>query len=128
MTSAIGWKVGDPVIAWGRLIEAIRIFSELDLTSGLARALGMASILQLRYGDPELGARIAGAAEELHMTQNVMIAPVKVLHLPDGGDMAVEVLGEERARRLMGAGAATPLVRVVEDILAAPTPAGVGPA
>jgi len=45
----------------------------------------MAALLQLRYGDPELGARIAGATEELHQQKNVMIAPTKVLHLPDAG-------------------------------------------
>jgi hypothetical protein len=102
--------------AWDRLREALRIFRDLDLASGLARALGMASILQLRYGDPEFGARIAGATEELHHSKNVMVAPVKVLHLPDGGELAAEVLGETRAAELMAAGAAIPIARIVEEV------------
>jgi predicted ATPase/class 3 adenylate cyclase len=122
LVSAIGWKANDPAVSWAYLIEALAIFSELDLASGLARSFGMATLLQLRYGDPELGARIAGATEELHQRKNVMIAPTKVLHLPDGRDLAVEILGAERARELMAVGAATPVARIIEEILAAPVP------
>jgi predicted ATPase/class 3 adenylate cyclase len=125
LVSAIGWKANDPAVSWGYLIEALGIFSDLDMASGLARSFGMAALLQLRYGDPELGARIAGATEELHQRKNVMIAPTKVLHLPDGRDLAAEILGADRARELMAAGAATPVARVIEEILAAPTPRAV---
>jgi predicted ATPase/class 3 adenylate cyclase len=127
LMSAVAWKRGTPGEAWARLLEAIRIFSDLDMASGLARSLGMASILQLRYGDADLGARIAGATEELHQAKNVMIAPVKVLHLPAGPDLAIERLGADRAADLMADGAATPVLRIVEEILAAPAPGGVGP-
>src|SRR5262249_13742145 len=95
---------------------------ESQLASGIARALGMATIIQLRHGDPEFGARIGGATEELHRTKNVMIAPVHVLHLPSLESLALEVLGADRARELMAEGAATPLARIVEEALAAPTP------
>ena len=127
LVSAIEWQRGDPVSSWTRLREALGIFAELDLASGLARSLGMAALLQLRYGDPELGARIAGATEELHQQKNVMIAPTKVLHLPDAGAMAVERFGPERAHELMAEGAAMALLRVVEDILAAPPPVAPAP-
>jgi predicted ATPase/class 3 adenylate cyclase len=123
LVSAIDWQMENPAESWTRLREALRIFGELDLASGLARSLGMAALLQLRYGDPVLGARIAGATEELHQKKNVMIAPVRVLHLPDAGAMAVERFGPERARELMAEGAATTVARIVEDILAAPAPA-----
>jgi hypothetical protein len=122
LLSAIGWQQSDPAASWASLTEALRIFAELDLASGLARALGMAALLELRYGDPELGARIAGATEELHQKKNVMIAPTTVLHLPDAGAMAVEQLGPDRARELMAEGAATAVARMVEDILASPAP------
>ena len=125
LLAGIGWQMADPAMAWGHLIEAVRIFAGLDLASGLARAFGMSSILQLRYGDAELGARIAGATEELHQTKNVMVAPVTVLHMPDGRDLAAERLGPVRAAELMAEGAAMPVLRVVEEILAAPAPAGV---
>jgi len=128
LLSAIGWERNDPTGAWEHLTEALGIFRDLDLASGLARALGMASILQLRFGDPELGARIAGATEELHVSKNVMIAPVKVLHLPDGGDVSREVLGAERAKALMAAGAAMPIAGILDEVIAArlerPAPVG----
>jgi len=116
--SAIGWQRNDPTGAWEHLTEALGIFRDLDLASGLARALGMASILQLRFGDPELGARIAGATEELHVSKNVMIAPVHVLHLPDGVEVAREVLGVERANALLAAGAATPIAGILDEVVA----------
>ncbi|HLX34553.1 MAG TPA: adenylate/guanylate cyclase domain-containing protein [Candidatus Limnocylindrales bacterium] len=119
LLAGIGWERGETDLAWDRLTEALGIFRDLDLASGLARALGMASILQLRYGDPDLGARIAGATEELHVSKNVMIAPVKVLHLPDGTAMAREVLGEARADELLAAGAATPIAALLDEIQAA---------
>jgi predicted ATPase/class 3 adenylate cyclase len=122
LMSAIGWQLDDPEAAWRPLMEGFEIFLKLDLASGLARALGMAAILQLRYGDPEFGARIAGTTEELHSSKGVMVAPVKVLHLPSSDVMAVERLGLERARELMAEGAATPVARMVEEILAAPAP------
>ena len=56
-----------------------------DSASGLARALGMAAIILLSDGDPELGARIAGATYRLVREKGVMLAPVKVLHLPGPG-------------------------------------------
>ena len=64
--------------------------------------------------------------KELHQKKNVMIAPVRVLHLPDAGAMAIERFGPERARELMAEGAATTVARIVEDILASPPP-GLGP-
>jgi predicted ATPase/class 3 adenylate cyclase len=128
LLSGIGWQRHDPTGAWEHLTEALGIFRDLDLASGLARALGMASILQLRFGDPDLGARIAGATEELHVSKNVMIAPVKVLHLPDGGDVSREVLGAERAKALMAVGAATPIAGILDEAMAArlgkPAPVG----
>ena len=54
-----------------------------DNASGLARALGMAAIVLLNDGDAELGARVAGATYALVREKGVMLAPVKVLHLPD---------------------------------------------
>ena len=90
----------------------------------VAVTLGMAALLQLRFGDPEFGARIGGATEELHRTKSVMIAPVHVLHLPDPETYAIKVLGAERARELMAAGASISTDRIVEEVLAAPVPEG----
>lgn len=123
LLSGIDWKSGQPAASWTSLLEALEIFVSLDMASGLARSLGMAAIIQLKYGDPELGARIAGAANELHLEKNVMIAPTVVLHLPDATILAAEVLGEQRARGLLAEGAATPIARIVEEIVAAPIPA-----
>ena len=55
-----------------------------------------------------------------------MLAPVRVLHLRDPAEIAVERLGEERANELMDAGAATPLAQVIDEVLAAPPPTAEG--
>ena len=122
LLSAIHFRLGDPVTSWHRMAEGLRIFAANDNASGLARGLGTASIILLRYGDPEFGARVAGATLELVREKAVMLAPVKVLHLPDPSDLAAERLGEERAAELLAAGAVVPRAEVVAEVLAAPPP------
>ncbi len=124
LLSAVHFRLGDPVTAWQRMVEGLQFFSVTDSASGLARGLGMASILLFRHGDPEFGARVAGATYELVREMGVMLAPVKVLHLPDPADLALECFGPERARELLAAGAAMPRSQVVADVLAAPAPTG----
>ena len=68
------------------------------------------------------GARIAGATYALVEDKGVMLAPVKVLRLPDPAVVAVERLGEEAAEALMAEGAATPLTRSPTEVLAAHAP------
>lgn len=122
LLSAVGFRLGDPATSWQRMVDGLRFFAETDSASGLARGLGMAAILQLSHGDPEFGARIAGTTYELMREMGVMLAPVKVLHLPDPGDLAREHFGAERAAELLAAGAAIPVAAVVEEVLAAPPP------
>ena len=104
-----------------------RIFVENDTASGIARGLGMAAIVQASMGDPELAARIAGTTYELVREKSVMLAPVKVLHLPEPADLVREALGEERANELMAEGAAIPVSDMVAIVVAAPPPHGAGP-
>ncbi len=127
LLSGIGFRRNAPDRAWARLIEGLEIFSRLDLASGLARGLGMAAILQLASGDAEFGARLAGATMELGRTKNVIVAPAWVLHLPAPEVLAVERLGEERAKDLMADGAATPVEEMIREVLAATPPPGDGP-
>jgi predicted ATPase len=122
--SAIYAQLGDAETAWRRHIEGLRIFSDFDMASGLARALATAAIIQIRYGDAEFGARVAGATLELGRQKNVMVAPTKVLHMPAPATLAAETLGQELTARLLAEGAATPLDSVVAAILAAPVPLG----
>ena len=83
LLSAVSWRQGDAAAAWGRVCEGLRLFVEVDSASGLARVIGMASIILLADGDGEFGARLAGATYRLVREKGVMLAPVKVLHLPD---------------------------------------------
>jgi tetratricopeptide (TPR) repeat protein len=115
---AILFRLDEPVNAWRQTAEALRFFAAGSLSSGTARALVMAAILQLVHGEPELGARIAGAAYEMAREQTVMLAPVTVLHLPDPAGLAAERLGTERAGELLRSGAAVPLDVVVAEVLA----------
>ena len=124
LLSAIHFRLGEPVISWERMAEGLRFFTLNDNASGLARGLAMGAIIHLRYGDPEFGARVAGTTYELIREKGVMLAPVKVLHLPDPGDLAREHFGSERAAELMAIGAAMPLSQVIAEMLAAAPPTG----
>jgi predicted ATPase len=126
--AGVYFKLGDPETSWRYVSDGLRWFAENDNASGIARATGMAAILLLTYGDAELGARVAGATYELVREKGVMLAPVKVLHLPDPADLATQRLGEERARELLAIGADTPIAQIVEEVLAAPAPVASAPA
>ena len=82
----------------------------------------MASIIQLADGDGEFGARLAGATYRLVREKGVMLAPVKVLHLPDPAGLATERLGPERTEALMAEGEAMAIEDVVAAVAAAPVP------
>lgn len=122
LLSAISWRIGDAATSWSHLLEAMRFWSGIDSAAGLARALGMAAIVQISNGDPELGARIAGAVYRLVREHGVMLAPVKVLHLPDPADLATERLGAERAAELMAEGEAIPAEDLASRLEALPAP------
>ena len=98
--AGVYFRSGDPATAWEFVREGLRWFAENDNQSGIARALGMAAIVLLTYGDAELGARAAGATYGSFEEKGVMLAPVKVLHLPEPRDLAIERLGEARAEEL----------------------------
>jgi predicted ATPase/class 3 adenylate cyclase len=123
LLSAISWRLDDPVATWEHMLEGLRLFVERDLVSGLARALGMAAIIELRWGDAAFGARIAGATAELQRVKGVMIAPARVLHLPDPVAYAHLILGDEAAAQLLAEGAATPSTQMAELILDSHAPA-----
>jgi hypothetical protein len=125
LLSAISWGMGDAHGAWDQLKEGLELFAARDLASGLARALGMAAIIQLRFGDEALGARIAGSAIELQRVKGVMMAPARVLHLPEPAAFANQILGPERAAQLLAEGAATPAVLMAEQALQAGLPTGI---
>jgi predicted ATPase/class 3 adenylate cyclase len=123
LQSGIYWRLGDPTASWRCLREALTYFRETDNASGYARALGMAAIVLLADGDAELGAQIAGATYRLVREKGVMLAPVKVLHLPDPAATAAERFGADRAAELLAEGEAMPLDDVVARVLAKPSPA-----
>ncbi len=120
--AGVYFKTGDPATSWQFVRDGLRWFADNDNQSGIARALGMAAIVQLTFGDAELGARAAGATYVIVREKGVMLAPVKVLHLRDPEEIAIERLGEERARELLAIGADTPIGQVIEEVLAAPAP------
>ncbi len=118
LMAAILFRLDDPAGAWERVSEGLRFFAAAGLASGIARAMVMAAIIQLDRGDPELGARIAGTTYELAREQNLLLAPVTVLHLTDPKALAEERLGVERAAELLATGAATPPDEAIAEVLA----------
>jgi predicted ATPase/class 3 adenylate cyclase len=123
LQSAIGYRLREPERAWEQMHEGLRFFSANDNASGIARALGMAAIIALEFGDPEFGARLAGATAKIVREKSVMLAPVKVLHLDDPSETAVAKLGPERAAELLAMGADTAVADLVATVLAMPRPA-----
>jgi predicted ATPase/class 3 adenylate cyclase len=121
--SGVNFRLGEPEAAWRWMLDALGFFAEHDNASGIARALGMAAILLVNNGDPELGARVTGGVFELSRQKGVMVAPVTVLHLPDPRETAIERLGPERATELLDDGAMTPIEQIIEMVKAAPVPA-----
>jgi len=122
LLAAIEFRLGDPVAAWQRMAEGMRFFAANDAGSGLARGLAMAAIIQLRHGDPAFGIRAAAKAYQLVREQEVMLAPVKVLHLPDPAELAAEVLGADRAAAMLEEADALPIGEVIAEVIAAPAP------
>jgi tetratricopeptide (TPR) repeat protein len=120
--AGVYFRSGDPGAAWEFVADGLRLFAKHENQSGLARGLGMAAIILLTYGDAELGARVAGATYRIVREKGVMLAPVRVLHLRDPAEIAVERLGGQRANELMDAGADEPLAQIIEEVLAAPAP------
>ena len=102
------------------MTDGLRYFASNDNSSGLARGLGMAAIVALTYGDAEFGTRIAGVTYQLMRDKGVMLAPVKVLHLPEPRTLAIERLGEEAVTKLLDESAAIGLSAMVgTELLAA---------
>jgi len=122
LLSGVAYRLDDPDRSWARMQEGLRFWRSNDLASGLARGLGMAAIILFKYGDPELAARVAAVTYKLVREKGVMLAPVKVIHLPDPADSAVEIFGAERAAELLADEAAPPLAEMIETVLSMPTP------
>jgi hypothetical protein len=118
LLSAILYSLGLPRDAWREMSDALRFFAAGKLASGTARALVMAAIIEIVHGDPERGTRIAGTTFELSRAQNVMLAPITVLHMPDPRGLAVERLGADRTAELLAIGTATPLEAAIAEVLA----------
>jgi hypothetical protein len=51
-----------------------------------------------------------------------MLAPVRVLHLPDPAELAADRFGPVRAEELLAVGAATPLAELVAEVLETSSP------
>jgi len=125
LQAAIAFRLGEPELGWAKMQEGLAFFAVNDNASGLARSLGMASIIVLEYGDPELGARLAGATYKLVREMAVMLAPVRVLHLPDPAETSIARFGPERARELMSSGEDTDVADLVALLESMPGPAPV---
>ena len=121
LIAAANWQLRDVETAWSCVLDGLRYWASMDSSSGLARGLGMASIILIADGDAEMGARAAGATYRLVAEKALMLAPVTVLHLPDPRGLAIERLGAVRAEALMAEGAAAPIEDIVAEILAVPT-------
>ena len=124
LLAGVNWRLGDLDEGWLRIQESLELFAAIDSASGLARVLGMAAIIQLSDGDPELGARLAGAAYKLVREKGVMLAPVRVLHLPEPAALLTARFDEARSQELMDEGDAMALDAVVATVMASPPTPG----
>ncbi|HYM85012.1 MAG TPA: AAA family ATPase, partial [Candidatus Dormibacteraeota bacterium] len=118
LQAGIAFRVGNVNVAWKRMQEGLAFFAANDNASGLARSLGMAAIIALGLGDPELGARLTGATMRLVREKGVMLAPVAVLKLPDPEATVAERLEPARAAELLALGAGSDVHDLVAEVLA----------
>ena len=116
------WKAGDLAAGWANLQESMRLFWDRESAPGVARTVCMAAIIALSEGELELGGRLTGAAYRLVREKGVMLAPVRVLHLPDPSSLLDELVGEERAAALRAEGDAMPIADVVALVETTPPP------
>ena len=128
LLAGINYRLDDLAAAWDRMLEGLRIFSDKGLESGLVRSLGMASIIRFAAGDPDLAVRIAASLYALMRRENLMLAPVKVLHLPEPATLAAGAFGLSVAKERLAAATAAPVADIVTEILAAPPLTATGPA
>ena len=128
LLSAVEWRAGDVEHAWERLLGALSLFHGLQHPPGVARALGLASIMLLSGGPSELGARVAGATYRLVRERGLMLGPVHVLHLPEPSALAEAQLGAERAAALMAEGDGMTIDELVVSLGASPSPGAPPPA
>lgn len=125
--SAVYLRLDDLSTAWERMLESLQLFATLDSASGIARGLAMASIILFARDEPVLAARAAGATYHLVREKGVMLAPVRVLHLDDSGQTAIQRFGAARAEELMADGAVTPLPEIIAEVLATAPPSRAEP-
>lgn len=116
------YRLGDLPAAWAHLHDGLRIFDASQLESGLIRSLAMASIIQFGAGNPDFAVRIAAVVYALMGDQSLMLAPVKVLRLPDPAGLAAEQFGQQRAAELIGSGGTVPRDDIIAEVLAAAPP------
>ena len=125
LLAGILYRLDDLPGAWARMIEGLRIFVANGLESGIVRSLGMAAIIRFASGEPEFATRVTAVLFALMREHNLMLAPVKVLHLPDPATLAAGHFGAAEAEERLRTGAAVPLADVIAEILGAPPPTSV---
>ncbi|HTH70250.1 MAG TPA: tetratricopeptide repeat protein [Candidatus Saccharimonadales bacterium] len=95
LETAIAIGAGDLAKARGCLDQAIEIMTELDDRSGLVGVLVMAALLATAQGDGRRAARLYGGALKMRADFSVVAAPLEILGVPNPGERAKALLGQE---------------------------------
>ena len=125
LLSAVYWRLGDAATSWSWLTDALRFFSGIDrFESGLARSLGMAAIVLIADGDPELGARVSGAVFALVRAADGILARPGQRPPPSGPRRPRGRAPRQGAQQgPHGGGREMPIDEVVARVLAESAPA-----
>lgn len=128
MLHAVGWTLtGDLAQARHFLRRSMRLAS--GVTTDAIAGLTVAAHIALRSDEPEVGARLAGAAAAISAATSTTNAALTVLHLPDAADVARQVLGETEAEARIAEGAALSMeqaVRLAHEVIDAGDETGAG--
>ena len=110
---AIG--LGDRAKARACLDEAFEIMTELDNRGGLVAALIMAALLAAEDGDGRRAARLYAAAMKMRADYAIGATPLELLGVPNPGERAKEMLGQQAYDEAYREGTALPLHAVIAE-------------
>lgn len=120
LLGALSLQLGDADAARSLLRDSLRIDIAYGSAAGVIGSMGTMALVDLRHGDAERGARLAGRVRLLgHLTETTNAA-TQVLHLPDPADVALERFGPDLGATLLAEGEALSLEEAVSLALGEP--------
>jgi non-specific serine/threonine protein kinase len=115
LQACIALGLGDVANAGAWVNEAIEIMTELDNRGGLVGAFIVAALLAVNGGDGRRAARLYAGAMKMRADYAVGATPLEILGVPNPGERAKALLGEEAYAAAYGEGTALPFDTLIAE-------------